>query len=378
MPENLSRRLLLRGAALLALPSAAIAQPAIATGKTKAPITIAQIVDISTDQQDVSKDIMTGSRAAWQDINARGGIGGRPVKHATFEVDGTPAGMRAALKSIADDSTCIAMVGTAGERAALDAVNQLAALSLPIAHVAPWLQNSTLEIDERTFPIFAARQEQLTHALRVLTEQGVQEVGAIYATDADYRLYRQEFERIAQNIKLRLRAFAPGPDLSQMGRKLTPDTPAILIFVGGTPEIISFMQGMESQQRQRYLVALADVNLQTLIQMGANRKTPIIGTQVVPVLSSNFSVVRRYRTVLTKLFDEPPTPLSLAGFIAAQYTHQVLSSMDGPFTRASVLAAFNRREFADVGGFRVTYSPQRRSAGFVAQSMLTADGRMIS
>ena len=69
--------------------------------------------------------------------------------------------------------------------------------------------------------------------------------------------------------------------------------------------------------------------------------------------------------------------LSLAGFIAARYTFEVLRELDGPLTRQTALAAFQRRSTLDVGGYRVAFDPQRRSATFVTQSMLTTDGRVI-
>jgi hypothetical protein len=39
-------------------------------------LTIAQLVDTSQEQQDVAKDFLIGSRAAWQDINLKGGLRG--------------------------------------------------------------------------------------------------------------------------------------------------------------------------------------------------------------------------------------------------------------------------------------------------------------
>jgi len=70
-------------------------------------------------------------------------------------------------------------------------------------------------------------------------------------------------------------------------------------------------------------------------------------------------------------------PLSLAGFIAARYTHDVLSGINGPLTRQTALAEFQRRADVDVGGFRISYDAQRRSATYVTQSMTTADGRLV-
>ncbi|MEP6790664.1 MAG: ABC transporter substrate-binding protein [Ramlibacter sp.] len=374
----MQRRQALRAAGALALGAAgsAWAQPGRGAAAPRA-LTIAQIVDTSALQQDVSKDFLIGSRAAWQDINSKGGLHGRHVNHVSVDVDGTAASLQAALASLRDNPACVVLSGTAGDPVASQLVGQLRRENLAIAHVAPWLQNSSIEVDERTFPIFAARQEQIGHALKSLTVMGVAELGAIYASPQEQALYQADLQRIAAELKLRLVNFRPEGDLSRLGQRLTQSTPAILLFVGGTPELVQFTQGLEKQSRQRYVVALADVNLQTMMQMGAARNTPVIATQAVPMVTASLPVVRAYRETLARLFEEPPAPLSLGGFIAARYTFEVLNDVEGAITRASALAAFQRRANVDVGGFRVAFNPQRRSATFVTQSMLTQDGRVV-
>ena len=368
------RRRVLVGAAAFAVAPAMLAQPAKAVPRS---VLVAQIVDTSPTQQDVSKDFLIGSRAAWQDINLKGGLRGRPVQHVSVEVDGSAASMKAAVQQLLDNPACLVLSGTAGDPAAGLLAAELRQQAAAIAHVAPWLQNSSVEVDERTFPIFAARQEQIGHALRSLTVMGVSEVGAVYASQQEYQLYQQDLERIATGMKLKLQSYRANGDLDRLGQRLTPGTPAILLFVGGTPELVQFTQGLEKQQRQRYVIALADVNLQTMTQMGGARSTPVIATQAVPMVNASLPVVRNYRETMARLFDEPPVSLSLAGFIAARYTYEVLRDMDGALTRTSVLAAFQRREAVDVGGYRVAFNPQRRSATYVTQSMLTTDGRVI-
>lgn len=375
----ISRRQLLGagGGALLGASSAAAWAQGGRAVSPRAPLVIAQIFDTSAAQQDVSKDFLVGSRAAWQEINTRGGVQGRPVQHLSIEVDGSAASLQAALASIRDNPACVCLSGTAGDPVSTRLVGMLRQETLAIAHVAPWLQNSALEIDDRTFPIFAARQEQIGHALKSLALMGVRELGAIYASPREQALYQQDLERIAVGFEVRLQSFRAEGDLVRLGQRLTPSTPAILLFVGGTPELVQFTQGLDKQARQRYVVALADVNLQTLTQMGASRATPVIATQPVPMVNASLPVVRLYRETLGRLFDEPPTPLSLAGFIAARYTFGVLADMDGNLSRHGVLAAFQRRGAVDVGGYRVAFDAQRRSATYVTQSMLTVDGRVV-
>ena len=373
-----SRRRLLQLASFAAAASASFvqAQPG-KSSRLLTNIVVAQIVDFSQAQQDVSKDFLTGSRAAWQDINLRGGVNGRQVQHLAVETDGSSTSLRAALDSVKANPACVVISGSVGDQLASQIVEISRQDGLNMAHAAPWLQNSSIEIDDKTFPIFAARQEQITYAVRTLAVMGMNEIGAVYGSARDHAAYHIEVERIASSMKLKLVSFQAGGELRVLGQKMTPSTPAILLFIGGTPELAEFTKGLEKQARQRYIVALADVNLATMAQMGAARATPVIATQPVPLVNASMAIVRNYRETLGRLFDEPPTPLSLAGFIAARYTYEVLNAVETSLTRQNVLAAFQKRSSLDMGGFRISFNEQRRSSTYVTQSMLSANGRLI-
>lgn len=338
-------------------------------------IAISQLVDVSLSQQDVSKDYLIGARAGWQEVNLQGGIQGRRVRHTSVEVDGLGPDALTALSAARDNPANLALFGTAGHTAAHWVTQQLRQEKLAMAHIAPWLQVDTEATDVQTFPIFAGRNAQIAHALKNLSAMNVREIGAVFASDADFNLYKTEVERSAAAMQLKVQHFRNGRDMMGLGQRLKLDSPAIMLFLGGTPELAKFTQGLEQQARLRYCVALADVNLQTLAQMGAARRTPIVVTQVVPMVNAKVPVVRAYREVLSRLFDEPPTPVSLAGYIAARYAFEVINSIKEPLNRSSILAAFQRASNIDLGGFQVGGS--RRSGAFVTQSMLTVDGRLV-
>ena len=373
-PPLLRRRHLL--AAGIAGPLAAVAASPLPRGPGR-PVTIAQLFDASAAEQDVARDFLAGSRAAWQEINSQGGLRGRPVQHVALETDGTAASVRSACLAALEDPACVALSGTAGNPVALHAAAVLAQERAGIAHVAPWLQSAGLEVDERTFPIFAGRQEQIAHALKSLAVIGVREVGAVFASAREADLYQRDVVGSAAALRLRLSTYRADGDLARLGQRLGPTSPALLLFLGGTPELVQFTQGLERQARQRYLIALGEVNLQTVLQMGGSKAIPVIATQPVPHVGASLPVVRRYRDAMARLFDELPSALGLAGYIAARYTFGVLEAVEGPPARASALAAFQRRAALDVGGYRVSYDDTRRSATFVTQSMLTADGRVV-
>ena len=377
-PMTCSRRAVLRTAAGMgaAVLPPLWAQSGKAAGSARA-LAVAQIVDMAPGQLDVSRDFLIGARVAWQQVNAKGGINGRLIQHTVVEADGSVASLRAALDSVKKLPQCVALSGTAGDRAASQLVALLRQESLEIAHVAPWLQNSELDGDKFTFPIFASRQGQIAQALKSLAVMNVPDLGAVYASEQEFNQYHLEVEQACASLKIRLRTFRSTGDLALVGKNLIVDSPRILLFLGGTPELVQFTQGIDKQAQQRYIIALADVNLQTLMQMKAARHLPVMATQVVPMVNSPLPVVKAYRDALARLFDEPPTPQSLAGYIAARYTADILTTVEGLPTRQSTLAAFQQRNAVDVSGFRVNYSAQGRSGAFVTQSMISPDGRLV-
>ncbi len=340
-------------------------------------VTVAQIVDMSTSQIDVSKDFLVGSRAAWQEINGRGGLQGTQVRHLVIEVNGTAASLQAAVDSLKAEPHCVALFGSAGDRAAAQLAGMLGRELPDLPHVAPWLQNVEAVNSPSTFPIFASRQDQIAHAIKSLSVMGMTQVGAVYGSGAEYAAYRSDLEQIAKSLKLTIVSYNPTGDLSELAQSLKPDSPRVLLFVGGTPELVRFSQGIEKQAAQRYIVAMSDVNLQSIQQMGMSRFTPMIATQVVPMVNSSVPVVKAYRATLSRLYDEPPSPLSLAGYVAARYTHEVLLGIEGPVTRSAALQAFSRRNAMDLGGFHITPESRGRGTAFVTQSMITMDGRLL-
>jgi ABC-type branched-subunit amino acid transport system substrate-binding protein len=337
---------------------------------------VGQIADVSNAYQDVSKDFIIGSRTAWQEINAAGGIRGQRVRHLTLEIDGTSAARDAAWQQLRDDESCIATFGSCADPLAVQITAKNSSERNELAHSAPWLQNSAVDFDRGTFPIFSTREQQIQHALQSMSNVGINSLTVVYQSERDFMANAVDIQRIAKNLKLALRQMPVQADLLQQARQISATQVPLVLFVGGTPELVQFMQGWNRSAGIRYVVALADVNLQTALQMNGGKHVPVIGTQTVPVVSSSVRIAQRFRQALGKYFEEAPTALSLAGYISARYTAQVMQSAKS-LTRASVYEAFVRRQSVDLDGFRIEVENGRLQRAFVTQSMMSMDGRVI-
>lgn len=350
----------------------AAGQPTWAQGDSSRTVSIAQVVDMSPPQQDVSRDFLTGSRAAWLDTNARGGIQGKPVQHMVLETDGTPGQLQAAWQTAHRQSQCAALAGCVGHNAAqgLAKLQTGADTNNPLPLVAPWLHHTAAQgAVDTVFDVFADLRAQVTHALKSLASMGVPELAVAYAAGHDPALWQAAVAQAAREQNVKVQTIGAGVQLTQ----------PIVLFVGGTPELHAFVEKLKLPAgRQCYVIALADVNLQVLAQMGnLPKKVSIVATQTVPLVTAGLPIVRAYREALARLYDEPPSPQGLAGFIAAKYAAEVLQQINGPITRANALAAFQQRKPVTVGGWSVSYQDKKRSAPFVTQSMLSSDGRIV-
>ena len=337
-------------------------------------VNVAQIVDISPNQIDVSKDFVAGARAAWSDINAKGGLRGKPVKHRVLEIDGRSLSLQIAVTALHQQPQCLALFGTTGDSVSSQLADIMGKDMPDLAHIAPWLQNLEAVKAPNTFPIFASRQEQIFYAVRSLSAMGLVELGVVYASEAEYAAYRAGTEQSAKALKLALKNYSPTADLQGLGKSLDANSPRVLIFLGGTPELAQFAQGMEKQAMPRYVIAMSDVNLQTLQDMGISRQVAVIATQVVPMVNSSVPIVMSYRKTMARLYDEPPTPQSLAGFMAARYTYEMLLNTEGPLTRANVLTTLKNRSAMDLGGFRIDLKSKGYGGSYVTQSMISTNG----
>ena len=380
-PPKLHRRTIVLGAVgatLVASSPRTLAQapaPARGPGDT---IHLAQLLDASQDQQEVSRDYSTGLRLAANDFNR---TSKKRIQLVAFQSDGTAGSLKSVMASVRKDASLAAFVGTAGERLGLNSIQAARAEGLAVAHLAPWMSDSRFDADRDVVSIFASREAQIRFALKSLEALGIVDIGVVYSSAQEFAVLRSGVEAASTLLKLRPVVYAPqeAGDVTAMGAKLPAASPVVLLFLGGTVELSLFAQALSARKLQRYIVSLANIDVGTLVQLGTGRAVPLILTQVVPnPQTSTLPAVRDYRSSLKLQFDESPSQISLAGYLAGRYLFPILARMERPATRENVLAEFERRPSEDLGGFQIGFSPsQRRGSSFVTQTYLTAEGRQI-
>lgn len=372
------RRRALLGATLGTLALAGSGLPRHAEAQTAGRnLRVTQLIDTSSDQQELSRDYSTGWQLALAEL-ARAGR--TTLQLQTIQTDGSADALRRALERVRDDRSQVALVGTVGERLASAAIVESRRMGLGIAHLAPWLAASHDDASEGVFPLFASREVQIEKAVQSLAQVGVKELGLVYPSPAAEQQFDPGIAAAARRLGLQtVRLTVPaGQDAAAFGAALKPNSPAVLLFVGGTVELALFSQGLSRRGLQRYVICLSDVDVTTLLQLGPGKSTPLILTQVVPnPQSSQLPVAMAYRAALKVFYDEPPSPVSLAGYIAGRYAAEALGKLEGEVSRATVMASLQKLSAFDIGGFKIKLGAGQRGSSFVNQLLLQGGGRLI-
>jgi ABC-type branched-subunit amino acid transport system substrate-binding protein len=371
-PSRPDRRQWLQLAALAASgvsPAQAAAQPSLR---------LAQIVDVSAQQQELSRDYGTGLQLAWTDTRDRRGPGAS-VAIVRFDSDGSDAAIADAIGRIKADRSIIGLVGSVGDGLAINVCAQAAAAGLAIAHIAPWMADTRHDADDGVICLFPSRESQFRHAMQLFQGMGVSRIQAVFTSERDLSLFRTEVESLARTLSLRVDLFSPraGEDIRALAGRLA-GTNGVALYLGTSLELSLLTQAMAARGDRRFVVGLGDSDYSVLRSLGIGVGVPLVLAQVVPnPQTSKVEVVGRYRTLLKKLFDEAPSPMSLAGFLAGQYAARLLRDIAGPVSRESLLAQARRRPAHDLDGFRIDFQGGRRGSSYVDHRMLKADGQLV-
>jgi hypothetical protein len=345
-------------------------------------VSLVQLLDMSAAQQELSRDYATGLRLAWAteiDVRRSSGQGGPRISLRSITTDGSRSGLQEALQTVQQDPGVIGLVGSCGDALAVQAQAELRRLGLRLPHLAPWMADSRHDGEGGLACLFASRQIQLQQAMSSVRGMGVDELCVLFSSAVEQGLYEEQVASMAQLLGLRLKRLTgdSAGGVPALAARI-PSTSAMVLCLGTSAELALLTQAMSSRGDRRFVVGLGDVDAPSLQQLAPGAGVPVILTQVVPnPFRSPLPLVTEYRQQLKRLFDEAPSPISLAGYIAGLYVAELLKDAGSQPSRESLLGQIQRRNSQNLGGWRVDFRDDRRGSRYVTQTMIGRGGQLI-
>lgn len=285
----------------LAAALAALAAPAARPAQAGEAAQVAQLVELTGAQSVLGDQFRAGVELAAQDINAGGGLLGRPVQITTYDAQSSAAGARAAMAKLLEGGP-IAVLGPAladSARGALPLARDRGTLTLLGSGAADLGAGQRCAF--RAVPGDAVMMARLAGWLR--DEAGIRHPRLLWSTQEPHRGGREALLKAARQAGLDLAEAAAGGDLAaELGRLLRAPADALVLLL--PPEACA--RAMAEARRLAPSLPL----------FGAG--APMEGLRAHALLADDPAApaLRGFAERYRQAFKEAPTDLAMAGYVA--------------------------------------------------------------
>ncbi|GAC1530267.1 MAG: ABC transporter substrate-binding protein [Ramlibacter sp.] len=322
-----------------------------------------------------------GARLYFEQVNARG-LFTRPIELMKmddgYEPDRCAENTR---KLLAEEPLALfAYVGTPTSLAALPLASQAR-----IPFIAPYTGAMGLRqpFNRIAFHIRASYNDETALIVKQLTNLGLKKIAVFYQNDAYGKAGLDGVQLALAAINAKPVAIATvernSLDVAAAVKTITSAGPDAIVQVSAYKSCAAFIKQAKASGYGGTFFNVSFVGTQALSDELGKQAAGVVVSQVVPTPYSNATPIARElnEAVMKAGGDFQANFSSMEGYIAAKVVTEGLRRAGPRPTRESLTAALENLGTADMGGFKISLSPNDHAASrFAELSMLTADGHV--
>jgi ABC-type branched-subunit amino acid transport system substrate-binding protein len=162
---------------------------------------------------------------------------------------------------------------------------------------------------------------------------------------------------------------------------IAPTNPEAIIMVSVNRASAAFIKKIRALDSSARLFSISVVNFKELLKNAGEDNARGIGiSQVMPYpYSPRLPVVREFQTLMAKYQpDKVVSYASMESFIAAKILVEAIRRSGTDPTRQKIISQLEKLNNYDVGGFRLTFSPESRTGSkFMEVTVIGREGRLL-
>ncbi len=345
-------------------------------------ILFGQSAAFSGPASELGLGMRAGILAAFNEVNARGGVHGRRLE-LTFRDDAyEPEAAIANTAALVDEEKVFALVGAVGTPTSRSAVPVAQARGAP--YVAPFTGAEFLRspVYQHILNVRASYyQETAEMVKRLMEDLGITRIAVMFQDDS--------FGRAGyQGVKIALQAEGMEPvAIGIYPRNTKAIKTALLDLQQGEPEAVIMIGAYEPVAHLISWARHTDFNpeFMTVSFVGSNALARELGeygegvyvTQVVPFpWDDSIPIVADYQNALAEFApEEEPGFVSLEGYIAGRFVIEVTERCGRDVDRECFLQNLRNGDIFDLGGFELGFGPEdSQGSNEVFLTVIGADG----
>jgi branched-chain amino acid transport system substrate-binding protein len=370
---NLTRVIL---ASLLVIPLAAYAN-----GPRE--IRIGIVTDQSSVDADISREYMAGAQTYFDFINTQGGINGQRISVIRYDDAGVPAKTVAATRELIERDRVVALFGYVGDDTVAAVARDEVFRRSGVALFAPLTGIALPDVNDSIFYVRPTYKQEARHVANHFSALSLLDYFVLHTNNVVGMTLQKEIVEELNRVGARSIYSNPistdAKAIAELTKRIRASQTRVVILAADTITSAEFLRQFRLVDAGTSVVTLSKVNPRTLMELTSPELAA--GTILTAVVPDPFLPLTPVQVEHLKLFerfrDEPPSHISLEGFIAAK-TFVLALKRAGTPTRASIAATMRGTQRIDVGGITLNYSTKDdRGSKFVDLAFLRRTGKLI-
>lgn len=347
-------------------------------------IQVGQSVDLSGPLGYLGRDYVAGARVYFDYVNSKGGVNGRKIVHLVQDNGGSAEKSTRISQDFIQQRKVDALFGYFGDGSLENLGRMDAFRQSGIPLVAPL---TGLRAGKGTMRIYYIRPEYSVEAQKLVaffTRKGVKRFAVVYAEDDYGRAVLEAVETELKRNGLSMEgSFAVGTSGDGLDKAIDgcrEKKPQATILALQTLPAAQFVKAYRKHDQGGFLMGLSLINNETLFEFAGKDANGVMLSEVVPHPNDALMPISAEHQRIMKIYrDEPPSHLTLEGFIAAKYLVQAMKKAAKEFTPGQLASVLDADNEIDLGGFFLAYSSEnKRGSKLVDVNVISKNGKLVN
>lgn len=354
-----------------------------AQGITDTEILLGQTTALTGPLAELGQDVMNGSKAYFDHINAQGGVHGRKIRLITLDDGYNPEKGVANVKQLIEKEQVLSLFGVIGTPVNLAIMPMIEKAGIPNFGPASGADAMRFPFNRLVFHSGPSYADEIAKIVEHLNVRGIKKIGAVYQNNAFGKEGVANLERIVKENKLTLAGTASiessGADADKATETLLQAAPQAILMITAGKSSFDFIKAYNQRAVGMQYFALSVMASQAAIKALGADGVGVVVSQTSPFpFSATSGIVQEYQRVMKKMGNKNLSFASISGYINAKIMVDGLKRAGRNLTRERLIDALESMGKVDYDGFTINYSKNSHLGHkYVELTVISKDGRFL-
>jgi branched-chain amino acid transport system substrate-binding protein len=363
-----------------AVLAAAFAGGAAAQGK---PLLIGQSAALTGSQSEFGRELRDGALAAFERINANGGINGRPVELLTLDDAGNEAKAKENAAQLINEHKVLALFGFISRPSSVAGAKIASEAKVPF--LAPFSGTPALyKFDRYVFTVRASYDDELAGMVRQLVQAGYKRIGFAYLNDAravNVPLVEKLLAQHGLKPAVLVGLDRTSAKVDEQTKQLVSANPDALLALANNLPLTALTREARKHGNSTPFWIVSFVDSKAMVKELGPLAQGQVFAQIVPLPGKrSMRISKDYqRDYGAKFPNSQHSFVSMEGYIAARTLAEGLRRAGANPNRETVVNGLEAIRDFDLGDFFINFSDKNHNgSSFVDLTIVNKEGNFLN